>query len=54
MSYLHDIEYNYCVIHNSVQEALIFEWRFITFYRIQRSKPSPEKETQKGKMEIIF
>ena len=30
-----------------------YGWRFVTLYRRQRSRPSPKKEVQKGKMAVF-
>ena len=33
-------------------DLMNYEWRFMTFYKRQGSRPSPEKEMEKGKMVV--
>ena len=56
---LNQIPYDYIVgVRNRFKGLDLIEclmnygWRFMTLYRRQRSRPSPEKEMQKGKMAV--
>ena len=58
---LNQIPYNYTVeVRNRFKGLELtdrvpenYEQRFVTLYRRQRSRPSPKKEVQKGKMAVF-